>query len=83
MCGWPLSARANYVWHGGRLRSCVRPVYAVAHDDVRLTGFGTFNVADRAAREGRNPRTGEPIKIAASRQPKFKAGKGLKEAVNG
>jgi DNA-binding protein HU-beta len=52
-------------------------------DDIRLTGFGTFNVADRAAREGRNPRTGEAIKIAASRQPKFKAGKGLKDVVNG
>ena len=51
--------------------------------DVRLTGFGSFGVADRAAREGRNPRTGEPIKIAASRQAKFKAGKGLKDAVNG
>ena len=50
--------------------------------DVRLTGFGNFGVADRAAREGRNPRTGEPIKIAASRQAKFKAGKGLKDAVN-
>ena len=52
-------------------------------DDVRLTGFGTFDVADRAAREDRNPRTGETVKIAASRQPKFKAGKGLKDAVNG
>jgi DNA-binding protein HU-beta len=52
-------------------------------DDVRLTGFGTFDVADRTAREGRNPRTGEPMKIAASRQPKFKAGKGLKDVVNG
>ncbi len=52
-------------------------------DDVRLTGFGTFDVADRAAREGRNPRTGEAVKIPASRQPKFKAGKGLKDAVNG
>jgi DNA-binding protein HU-beta len=49
--------------------------------DVRLTGFGSFGVADRAAREGRNPRTGEPVKIAASRQAKFKAGKGLKDAV--
>jgi DNA-binding protein HU-beta len=48
-----------------------------------LTGFGTFNVADRVAREGRNPRTGEAIKIAASRPPKFKAGKGLKDVVNG
>jgi DNA-binding protein HU-beta len=50
--------------------------------DIRLTGFGSFGVADRAAREGRNPRTGEPIKIAASRQAKFKAGKGLKDAVS-
>ncbi|MCB9963885.1 MAG: HU family DNA-binding protein [Rhodospirillales bacterium] len=52
-------------------------------DDVRLIGFGTFSVAERAATEGRNPRTGEKIKIAASKQPKFKPGKELKEAVNG
>ncbi len=51
-------------------------------DDVRLVGFGTFSVANRKATTGRNPRTGEPIQIPASRQPKFKAGKGLKEAVN-
>lgn len=51
-------------------------------DDVRLVGFGTFSVAKRAATTGRNPRTGEPIKIPASKQPKFKAGKELKEAVN-
>ena len=51
-------------------------------DDVRLVGFGTFNVAERAASEGRNPRTGEKIQIPASKQPKFKAGKGLKDAVN-
>ena len=51
--------------------------------DVRLTGFGIFGVADRAAREGRNPRTGKPIKIAAFRQVRFKPGKGLKDAVNG
>ena len=51
--------------------------------DVRLTGFGVFRVADRAAREGRNPRTGEPVGIAASRLVKFKPGKGLKDAVNG
>ena len=50
--------------------------------DVRLVGFGTFSVAARAATEGRNPRTGEAIKIPASKQPKFKAGKGLKDAVN-
>jgi len=49
--------------------------------DVRLVGFGTFSVAERAATEGRNPRTGETIKIPASKQPKFKAGKGLKDSV--
>ncbi|MEO9899792.1 MULTISPECIES: HU family DNA-binding protein [Alphaproteobacteria] len=51
-------------------------------DEVRLVGFGTFSVASRAASEGRNPRTGEKIQIAASKQPKFKAGKGLKDALN-
>ena len=50
--------------------------------EVRLVGFGTFSVANRAASEGRNPRTGEKIQIPASKQPKFKAGKGLKDAVN-
>ena len=50
--------------------------------EVRLVGFGTFTVAERAASMGRNPRTGESIAIAASKQPKFKAGKGLKDAVN-
>ena len=50
--------------------------------DVRLVGFGTFSVAQRAASTGRNPRTGESIQIKASKQPKFKAGKGLKDAVN-
>ena len=51
-------------------------------DEVRLVGFGTFLVSERAASEGRNPRTGEKIQIAASKQPKFKAGKALKDAVN-
>ncbi|MFC7050543.1 HU family DNA-binding protein [Emcibacter nanhaiensis] len=51
-------------------------------DEVRLVGFGTFSVAARAASEGRNPRTGEKIQIPASKQPKFKAGKALKDAVN-
>ena len=51
-------------------------------DEVRLVGFGTFSVAKRKASTGRNPRTGEPMKINASSQPKFKAGKGLKDAVN-
>ena len=51
-------------------------------DEVRIVGFGTFSVAHRAATTGRNPRTGETIQIAASKQPKFKAGVPLKEAVN-
>lgn len=51
-------------------------------DDVRLVGFGTFAVSERKATEGRNPRTGEVIKIKASKQPKFKPGKSLKDAVN-
>ena len=50
--------------------------------EVRLVGFGTFSVAHRKATMGRNPRTGERIHIAASNQPKFKAGKGLKSRVN-
>jgi len=50
--------------------------------EVRLVGFGTFLVKKRAASKGRDPRTGAEIKIAASIQPKFKAGKGLKDAVN-
>lgn len=49
---------------------------------VVLTGFGTFKVNDRAARTGRNPKTGEEIQIAATKVPTFKAGKGLKDAVN-
>jgi DNA-binding protein HU-beta len=50
-------------------------------DDVRLVGFGTFSVAQRAASEGRNPRTGEKIRIAASRQAKFKPGKVLRDSL--
>lgn len=50
-------------------------------DEVRLVGFGTFAVSARAASEGRNPRTGEKIDIPASKQPKFKAGKGLRDSV--
>ncbi len=50
--------------------------------DVRLIGFGVFSVTSRAASVGRNPRTGEPLQIPASNLPKFKAGKGLKDAVN-
>ena len=51
-------------------------------DDVRLVGFGTFAVSTRAASQGRNPRTGEAMSIPETRQPKFKAGKALKDAVN-
>ncbi len=51
-------------------------------DEVKLIGFGTFAVRARKAQTGRNPRTGAPIKIAASKQPKFAAGKALKDAVN-
>ena len=53
-----------------------------AGDEVRLVGFGTFSVAKRAATTGRNPRTGAEIKIPASKAPKFKAGKLLKDALN-
>ena len=52
-------------------------------DQVTLIGFGTFSVKDRAARTGRNPQTGAEIQIAAAKIPSFKAGKGLKDAVNG
>ncbi|MGE0483279.1 MAG: HU family DNA-binding protein [Gammaproteobacteria bacterium] len=51
-------------------------------DQVSVVGFGTFTVRDRAARTGRNPKTGESIEIAASRVPGFKPGKALKDAVN-
>ena len=50
--------------------------------EVRLIGFGTFSVAHRSASQGRNPQTGDPIRIPASRQAKFKAGKGLKDSLN-
>ena len=53
-----------------------------AGDKVQLVGFGTFEVSERAAREGRNPQTGETMKIEASKAPKFKAGKALKDLVN-
>lgn len=52
-------------------------------DEVRVPGFGVFAVSDRAARQGRNPKTGETIQIAASKQPKLKVAKALKDAVNG
>lgn len=49
---------------------------------IQLVGFGTFEVSERQAREGRNPRTGESMTIAASKTPKFKAGKALKDSIN-
>lgn len=51
-------------------------------DKVQLVGFGTFEVSKRAAREGRNPQTGQTMKIEACKAPKFKAGKALKDAIN-
>lgn len=53
-----------------------------AGDKVQIVGFGTFEVSERAAREGRNPQTGETMTIAACKAPKFKAGKALKDAIN-
>ena len=67
---------------------CVETVFEritsslAAGDSVTIVGFGTFTVKSRAARTGRNPRTGASIQIAASRLPGFKAGKALKDAVN-
>lgn len=54
----------------------------VKGEKIQLVGFGTFEVSERAARTGRNPQTGKEMKIAASKAPKFKAGKALKDAVN-
>ena len=51
-------------------------------DKIQLVGFGTFEVSERAAREGRNPQTGKSMTIAACKAPKFKAGKALKDAIN-
>ena len=53
-----------------------------ANGKVQLVGFGTFEVSERAAREGRNPQTGASMTIAASKAPKFKAGKALKDMIN-
>ena len=53
-----------------------------AGEKVQLVGFGTFEVSERAAREGRNPQTGKTMKIEACKAPKFKAGKALKDAIN-
>ena len=66
------------------LKACVDVVaeQLKAGDKVQLVGFGTFEVSERAAREGRNPQTGETMTIAACKAPKFKAGKALKDAIN-
>jgi DNA-binding protein HU-beta len=80
-------ARAADLSHASAQRA-VDAIFAAISDSLRngeavtLTGFGSFSVAQRAERSGRNPRTGEPITIAASRNPRFKAGKGLKDAIN-
>lgn len=55
----------------------------VEKERVQITGFGTFDVTERAERMGRNPQTGEPLKIEAGTTPKFRAGKALRESVNG
>ena len=60
----------------------ILPIPGVEGEKVQLVGFGTFEVSERAAREGRNPRSGEVMHIAASKAPKFKAGKALKDIVN-
>jgi DNA-binding protein HU-beta len=52
------------------------------NDDVRIVGFGTYSVSERSATQGRNPRTGQPIKIPAQKQAKFRPGKALKDALN-
>ena len=68
----------------GALKATIESIESAlaAGDKVTLVGFGTFEVKERAAREGRNPATGETIKIKASKVPAFKAGKDLKEKVN-
>ncbi|HEX9812625.1 MAG TPA: HU family DNA-binding protein [Burkholderiales bacterium] len=80
-------ARAADLSHASAQRAVDAMFSAISNtlrngESVMLTGFGSFSVAQRAQRSGRNPRTGEPITIAASRNPRFKAGKGLKDAIN-
>ena len=69
-------------WRGGRRRLEAITGALKKGDEVKIVGFGTFVVTDRPAGEARNPRTGEKIKIPASKAPKFRAGAGLKDAVN-
>ena len=71
------------------LKKAINAVFEVISDSlaqgdkVQIIGFGTFEARDRKGREGRNPRTNEPIQIEASKTPAFKAGKQLKDLVNG
>jgi len=69
---------------GGAIDACISCITdtLASGEEVRLLGFGNFVVADRKATTARNPRTGEPIQVPASKAPKFKPGKALKEAVN-
>ena len=78
------SAEISKAAAGRALAAAVAAVKAALNDgdSVSLIGFGTFYVGERAARTGRNPRTGKTLKIKAARVPKFRAGKGLKDAVN-
>jgi DNA-binding protein HU-beta len=78
------SAEISKAAAGRALDATVAAVKAALNDgdSVSLIGFGTFYVGERAARTGRNPRTGKTLKIKAARVPKFRAGKGLKDAVN-
>ena len=78
------SAEISKAAAGRALDATVEAVKAAlkAGDSVSLIGFGTFSVGERAARTGRNPRTGKALKIKAAKVPKFRPGKGLKDAVN-
>jgi DNA-binding protein HU-beta len=69
---------------GRALESAINSIISTLQSggQVTISGFGTFTVRDRAARQGRNPRTGETIQIAASKSPGFKAGKAFKDALN-
>lgn len=78
------SAEISKAAAGRALDATVEAVKAAlkAGDSVSLIGFGTFSVGERAARTGRNPRTGKALKIKAAKVPKFRPSKGLKDAVN-
>ncbi len=78
------SANISKATAGSALDGTISAITAALkeNDTVTLVGFGTFKVGERAARTGRNPRTGEEIKIKAAKVPKFSAGKALKNAVN-